>query len=105
MAELRRANCRRCGYRSDLISFGGMRRETYNGWPALDKQTNQVVEVDLDTLIANKAQVLYYYNGEASRKFSWINKQLFQIREEAYKHKCPRCGSFHLIFHLEALAD
>ena len=42
MAELKRASCIRCGYRSGIITFGSARKERYNGWPALDKSTNKV---------------------------------------------------------------
>ncbi len=105
MAELKRASCIRCGYRSGIITFGSARKERYNGWPALDKSTNQVIEVDLLTNTANQAHALYFYNAEASKKYHWIKQQLFTNGEEAYKHKCPRCGNFDLVFKLEALAD
>ena len=104
MAELKRASCIRCGYRSRVITFGAGRRERYNGWPAMDKSTNQVIEVILFNSDANAAYALYYFSGEASRKFKWVEKQIFE-NEQSFKHKCPRCGSFRLVFELEALAD
>ena len=105
MAELKRASCTKCGYRSKIITVGATRQQPHNGWPALDKSSNEVVEVDLLARLSSQIHCLYYYNREASRRSAHADRNSFHPFEHGYKHRCPRCGKFHLQFKLVALVD
>lgn len=107
MGILLNANCRKCGFQQPVpLGAGRLTYETECAFPALNKETGELISVNYLQKDLLPAHIHLYdqedmHDGVTNRKtHNWQKASLNETN-----NLCPQCGAFQMDFFMELLFD